>query len=248
MEKDLQNKIYFYFDESGDPNILGHHGVNLLKEGKVSKTFSVGFISTRNPHDIQSKLENLRRELLADETLKAVPSISNLKNGFHANKDCAEVRREVFKLLKTLDFETYIIVAKKDEDLFRQKFNMNKKRIYKYLVTELVKDHIKNQNQIEMYFASMTGIVSPGTMQEAIDSALKAIYKENETQSKINIYVQQPSHTPLLQVVDYVLWTIFRFYEKGETRYMDFMKDKIKIVNDIFAKELEGKKNEACGG
>lgn len=248
MENDLQNKIYFYFDESGDPNILGHHGVNLLKEGKVSKTFSVGFISTKNPHDIQSKLENLRRELLEDETLKAVPSISNLRNGFHANKDCAEVRREVFKLLKTFDFETYIIVAKKDEELFRQKFNMNKKRLYKYLVTELIKEQIKIQDHVEMYFASMTGIVSPGTMQEAIDSALKAIYKENEVQAEINIYVQQPSHTPLLQVVDYMLWTIFRFYEKGETRYMDFMKDKIKVVYDVFEKELEDKKNETCGG
>ena len=79
-------------------------------------------------------------------------------------------------------------------------------------------------------------------------SQLKAIYKENEAQAKINIYVQQPSHTPLLQAVDYILWTIFRFYEKGETRYMDFMKDKIKIVNDIFAKDLEDKKNETCGG
>lgn len=248
MQKDKQNKIFFYFDESGDPNILGHHGVNLLKEGKCSKTFSVGFISTQNPHEIQAKLENLRKELIDDETLKAVPSIANLKNGFHANKDCAEVRREVFKLLKTLDFETYVIVARKDEKLFRQKFNMNKKRLYKYLVTELVKDHIKNQSQIEMYFASMTEIVSPGTMQEAIDSAQKSICKENESCSKISIYVQQPSHTPLLQVIDYVLWTIFRFYEKGETRYMDFMKEKIKIVNDIFAKELEDIKNETYGG
>lgn len=186
--------------------------------------------------------------MIDDETLKAVPSIANLKNGFHANKDCAEVRREVFKLLKTLDFETYVIVARKDEKLFRQKFNMNKKRLYKYLVTEFVKDHIKNQSQIEMYFASMTEIVSPGTMQEAIDSAQKSIFKENESCSKISIYVQQPSHTPLLQVIDYVLWTIFRFYEKGETRYMDFMKEKIKIVNDIFAKELEDIKNETYGG
>lgn len=174
MQKDKQNKIFFYFDESGDPNILGHHGVNLLREGKCSKTFSVGFISTQNPHEIQAKLENLRKELIDDATLKAEPSIANLKNGFHANKDCAEVRREVFKLLKTLDFETYVIVARKD--------------------------------------------------------------------------VQQPSHTPLLQVIDYVLWTIFRFYEKGETRYMDFMKEKIKIVNDIFAKELEDIKNETYGG
>ena len=43
MEDESQSRIYFYFDESGDPNILGHHGINLLKEGKVSKTFSVGF-------------------------------------------------------------------------------------------------------------------------------------------------------------------------------------------------------------
>ena len=43
MENESQSRIYFYFDESGDPNILGHHGINLLKEGKFSKTFSVGF-------------------------------------------------------------------------------------------------------------------------------------------------------------------------------------------------------------
>ena len=112
-------KQYFFFDESGDPNILGHHGKNLLKEGIASKTFSVGFVKTENQKKIAKDLQNLLAELKADETLKAVPSIKSLENGFHANKDCAEVRREVFKLLKTENFETHVIVASKDEAIFR---------------------------------------------------------------------------------------------------------------------------------
>lgn len=233
---------YFFFDESGDPNILGHHGKNLLKEGKASKTFSVGFIKTQNPKKIAKDLQNLIKELRNDATLTAVPSLKNLKNGFHANKDCAEVRREVFKLLKTEDFEAHVIVARKDEAVFREKFNMNKKRLYKYLVTELIKNQIKGDGQIDMYFASMQGIVSPTSMGEAVDSALKSVYKDDENQSDINIYVQQPSHQILLQAIDYMLWTVFRLYEKEDSRYFEFMKDKIVEVKELFMENENGQK------
>ena len=47
---------------------------------------------------------------------------------FHANKDCAEVREKVFKLLKHQDFTFYCIVARKKEDLWRKKFNLNQKK------------------------------------------------------------------------------------------------------------------------
>lgn len=57
------------------------------------------------------------------EYLASIPSLKNLKNGFHANKDCLEVREKVFKLLKKSDFESYIIVARKSENVFRKKFN-----------------------------------------------------------------------------------------------------------------------------
>lgn len=93
-------KIYFYFDESGDPTILGRKGKNLLKENLVSKTFSVGYIKTENPHKL--------------------------------------------------------------------------------------------------------------------------------------LFLQQPSQIPLLQVVDYMLWTVFRVYEKDEFRFFDYMKEKINFIYDIF--------------
>lgn len=237
-------KQYFFFDESGDPNILGHHGKNLLKAGMVSKTFSVGFIKTENPKKIAKDLNALLEELKNDETLKAVPSIKNLENGFHANKDCAEIRREVFKLLKQEDFQMYAIVARKDESLFREKFNMNKKRLYKYLVSELIKNQIKESNQIDMYFSCMDNVVSLSTMTEAVDSALKSVYKDNETQAQIHIYVQQPSQQALLQVIDYLLWTVYRLYEHNEARYFDYMKDKIINITELFMEGDKGKKNE----
>lgn len=155
MKEPLETKMFFYFDESGSPTILGHHGKNLLELGLTSKTFSVGYIETANPHELSTKLEKLRLELLSDEYLKDVPSINNLKNGFHANKDCAEVREKVFKLLKRSDFECYIIVARKDESIFRKKFNMSDKKLYKFLVSKLLENRVHLYQNIDIYFSEM---------------------------------------------------------------------------------------------
>ena len=69
---------YFFFDESGAPNILGHHGKNLLKKGKASKTFSVGFIKTQNPRKIAKNLQNLIEELKMDATLTAMDGVPSV--------------------------------------------------------------------------------------------------------------------------------------------------------------------------
>ena len=81
VKESLPQKMFYYFDESGNPKILGHRGKNLLNEGLVSKTFSVGYVEMYNPHQLQIDLEKLRKELMNDEYLKAVPSLQNLKNG-----------------------------------------------------------------------------------------------------------------------------------------------------------------------
>lgn len=125
-----------------------------------------------NPHQLLVDLENLRKELMEDEYLQAVPSMRNLKNGFHANKDCAEVKEKVFKLLKKSDFEAYIIVARKDESVFRRKFNMSDKKLYKFLVAELLKKRLHLYNEIDIYFSEMGNVVSVNNMTEALNDAI----------------------------------------------------------------------------
>lgn len=236
MQESEDKKMYFYFDESGSPAILGHHGKNLLEKGLTSKTFAVGYIQTENPHEIFVNIEKLRNEIIQDEYFKEVPSIKNLKNGFHANKDCHEIREKVFKLLKKSDFEAYVIIARKSETVFRKKFNMSDKKLYKFLVAELLKNRVHLYKNIDIYFSEMGNTISAQNMREALNDAINKFHYKwgKENTNNIRVFLQQPSHLPLLQVADYILWATFQVFEHNEFRYFNYLKEKIKLVHDIF--------------
>jgi hypothetical protein len=73
-------------------------------------------------------------------------------------------------------------------------------------------------------------------MRKALDDArtqFKGKWKI-QSEAEIRILVQQPSHTPMLQVIDYILWSVNRAFEKEDSRYYRFMLDKISLVHDIF--------------
>ncbi|MCQ2226077.1 MAG: DUF3800 domain-containing protein [Paludibacteraceae bacterium] len=232
-------KAYYFFDEAGDTQILARKGVNLLEKGTASKTFMVGYLETTNHKEFSKAIRELHEKLKVDEYLASIPSMSSTNKAFHANKDCAEVRQAFFKLLKDQNFKFYCIVARKNEDLYRKKFDMKPVNIYKYLVSQLLKDRLHLYSEIDCYFSSMGNIVRQDTMQEAINGAI-ALFKtkwNKENDSTIRVFIQQNSEMPLLQAADYVLWTVQRAYERGDFRYYNFMKDKISLVHDVFDAE-----------
>ena len=56
--------------------------------------------------------------------------------------------------------------------------------------------------------------------------------------------VTKPLQEPLLNIADYFCWAIQRVFEKGETRYYDFVKEKISLVVDLYdIDKYEGFKN-----
>lgn len=235
--KEVENiKVNYYFDEAGDTQILGRRGINLLENGTVSKTFMVGYLECKNPKEFTKVINNLKEELSKDEYLFSIPSFHNSLKMFHANKDCAEVREKVFKLLKQQDFTFYCIVARKKEDLWRKKFNLNQKQIYKYLVSKLLENRLHSYKKIDLYFSAMGNTVHQSSMQEAVNNAIST-FKEKwnkENTNDIRIFIQQNSEIPLLQAADYVLWTIQRVFERGDYRYYNFLKEKISFIHDIF--------------
>lgn len=245
MNRQEDIKAYYFFDEAGDPQVLGRRGVNLIQKGTASKTFMVGYLETSNPSESRKRLLTLHERLLNDEYLSSIPSMHSTNKAFHANKDCHEVRAEVFRLLKQLDFKFYCIVARKDETRFRKMFEFKEKKIYKYLVTRLLENRLHIYPKIDLYFSAMGNVVRQDTMQEAVNDAISTCYKHSniKNSSEIRIMIQQGSNEPMLQAADYVLWTIQRAYERGEFRYYNFLKDKIVMVNDVFAiSEKETKK------
>ena len=234
--KETENvKAYYFFDEAGDPNVLGRHGVNLIESGVASKVFMVGYLETKNPKELTKSLNALHKEICEDELLQGIPSMEKTRVAFHAAKDCPEVRDRVFRLLKTLDFTYYCVVLRKKEDFFRNRFAFKNTEIYKYAVKNLLENRLHLYAQIDCYFSSLGNVVRKDTMQSAIDSAIGAFSSKwhHESQNEIRILIQQAAEIPLLQASDYVLWTIQRAYEKDEFRFYNYMKDKIKVVHDI---------------
>lgn len=236
MQETQDVKRYFFVDESGDPTILVRKGKNLLKEGGVSKTFIVGYVETEDPQGLNKALTDLRKEIAQDEYLTGIPSISSTMKCFHANKDCAEVKERVFRLLREADIKAYILVARKNEALFRKKFDLKNGKLYEFMVSKLFENRLHKYRQIDLYFASMGSVVREQNMRKAIDAAIETFRKKwgRENESEIRIFVQQSSQIPMLQVADYLLWTVNRAYEKGDFRHYRYMKDKISLVQDIF--------------
>lgn len=108
MLKTENVKAYYFFDEAGDPQVLGRKGVNLIESGKASKVFMVGYLETKSSKEIRNALIKLQQEILADEYLSMIPSVADsTAKMFHACMDCVEVREKVYKLLKTFDFDKY---------------------------------------------------------------------------------------------------------------------------------------------
>ena len=42
---------------------------------------------------------------------------------------------------------------------------------------------------------------------------------------------------PLLAVPDYLGWAVQRVFEKGQTRYYDYLREKIRLVVDLYDSE-----------
>jgi len=236
MKEALDEKRFFFVDESGDPTILARGGRDLLSEGLVSKIFMVGYVEIADPKGLNRKLIELRNELAADEYLKGIPSMSSSIVAFHANKDCSEVREKVFRILREAQYQAFAVVARKDEHLFRKKFDLKPAKLYEYLVSKLFENRLHLYSSIDIYFASMGNTVREANMRMAIESAREA-FKEKwgkENSNSVRIFVQEASQLPLLQVVDYTLWAINRVFERGDFRYYNFLKERISLVQDIF--------------
>ena len=113
---------------------------------------------------------------------------------------------------------------------------MSDKKLYKFLVAELLKNRVHLYRKIDIYFSEMGNITSVKNMSDALNDAINKFKSKwgQENRNDIRIFVQQASQHPLLQAVDYMLWSVYRAYERNEFRYYDFIKDKIKLVHDVF--------------
>jgi hypothetical protein len=96
-----------------------------------------------------------------------------------------------------------------------------------------------NSAKVVLNIAERGSSTSGINLERAIDIARKRAsrsryHSKNSSQCSIVANVQPYSREPILSLADYTLWAVQRVLEKGETRFYNYLKDKIRFIVDLY--------------
>ena len=248
----MENKIaeHCFLDEAGDTTFYGKGERLLLGTKGVSQSFSMGMITIRGDlTGVRQNILELQRKIENDDFFNAVPSVlKKIKEGgfyFHATDDVPEVREKFFRFIKDLDCSAEIVVARKIPDLYSKKHNGRETEFYADVLSHLIKDKVLSEGKLVLNIAQRGNSTRNTNLQTALK---KAISKTSQSPNadmacrSVIFNVQTPKKEPLLNVADYLCWSVQRIFERGEVRYYDYLKEKIRLVVDLY--DFENLKNE----
>ena len=239
--------IHYFVDEAGDPTLFNRKGRIIIGGEGCSEYFMLGKLDVSDPDRLAKELDSLRAELLADPYFKDVPSMQphyrKTALAFHAKDDLPEVRREVFKLLLEQDVRFYAVVRnKRDLVTFVQQQNereasyrYNQNDQYDLLVKELFCKFHHMADQVNICFAKRGNKSRNLALRQALEKAERAFAEDfGFTHPASNdIMSSTPPKSSCLQAVDYYLWALQRFYERGEERFLEMIWQQVGEVHDL---------------
>lgn len=238
---------HYFVDEAGDGTLFDRHGNMRIGSEGCSNFFILGLVDVADPQTIGHDLDQLRANLLADPYFKKVPSMQPGQKktalAFHAKDDVAEVRREVFTVLRHHQFRFFAVVRDKRKVLAyvhqrndadpTYRYHLNE--LYDYLVRRLFKNLLHKDDEYHITFAKRGGSDRTAALKGALEQAQQRFRQQWNvtTDSVINVTASTPDKSPGLQVADYCLWALQRLYEKGEDRYLELLWPSFRLVHDI---------------
>jgi hypothetical protein len=237
--------VQYFIDEAGDPTLFGRRKV--IVGTKSSRYFLLGKLEVGDLAAVAEALANLRNQLLADPYFNSVPSM-RVEEGktavaFHAKDDLAEIRDRVFHLLAVHDLRFSAVVRDKmrlveqvqARNQAEPKYRYSENEIYDELVSQLFKTGFHQADHFALLFASRGKKNRTAALRQAIQKA-DQIYEQNlgiKPKHTMNVASSSPKQHAGLQAVDYFLWALQRFYEKGEDRFWRFVWPKVRVVHDL---------------
>ncbi len=211
-----------------------------------SAYFILGKVEIENPDEVANDLQALRQQLLTDPYFKNVPSMQLEQKktalGFHAKDDLPEVRREVFRLLEGQPFRFFAVVRDKkviaekvlEHNRTKPTYRYHPNQLYDRCISDLLKERLHKGDSIEIFFARRGTKDRSVALQKAIEAARTTFRKKwgITGAAPIEIIEADCNSTVCLQVADYCLWALQRFYERNEERFLDLIAPKIALIHD----------------
>lgn len=250
---DTVNRHYF-IDEGGDGTLFSRTGRVLIDTEGCSRFFILGLLHVSNPTELQRNFDELRAQLLSDPYFAKVPSMQTRSRktafSFHAKDDLPEVRKEVFALLRSTQLRFYAIIADKWHVLKGARkraerqpgYRYHPNELYENLIPRLFRERLHQSKDFYITFSKRGKSNRTAALRHALKIAqAQFAHKHNLTnQSSLNVSELMSRHQAGLQAVDYFTWALQRLFERGEERYVQYLWDSFRFVQDIHDRRIAG--------
>ena len=252
MSKPSTFQYHRFLDEAGDSTFFGKGKIPIIGEEGVSNVFILGMVAYKTPLEaIRADIQKLQSDIEHSAYYRKVPSVQKRidKGGyfFHAKDDLPEIRKEFFNYIYSLDCSFQAVVGRKNVGLFERKHNGNEAEFYADLLSHLLKDKFSKYPRLVINVAERANSTAIHNLEKGLKKAEERYckkYPNKNNTAKIAFGVHKFKDEPLLSVSDYLCWVIQRVFERGETRFYDYMSDKISLVLDVYDWQNFGEKHE----
>jgi hypothetical protein len=236
MKKPKDGDCWYFVDETGDSVFYDERGNLIVGTEGCSPILGIGFLETDQPSEIRHVIAELHEQIAADKYLNSIPSISKTNRAFHAKDDAPEVRYLVYQTIAKLNFKAQFVVARKIERVFRNSFQAKETKFYDHLVSEVFTNVLHRHTRNHVYFAQRGSRIRQANLEQAIWKGVEKFETRwsKKVNTKVSVIPQTPVGEPCLQVIDYMNWAIYRAFVKRETRYFDFIAEKVSFLVDLY--------------
>lgn len=239
---------HYFVDEAGDGTLFDSKGHVIIGNDGCSRFFILGLVDIPNTTSLEYAISDLRASLLADPYFAGIPSMLPKQRKtalvFHAKDDIAEVRREMFSLLRSYaDIRFFATVKDKRSVLdyvrSRNKYELSYRyypnELYDHLVRRLFKNMLHKEAAYRIVFARRGKADRTTALQIALDTTRQNFRERwgKVSNATIQVMASTPQEDVGLQVTDYFLWALQRLYERREDRYITYLWPQIHLVQDI---------------
>ena len=231
-----------FIDEAGDMTFFlkGKAPAPLGSNG-ISRTFILGMAHIKQDlEQVRGLIRTFCKEIENDPYFNEIPSVKKRidRGGFylHAKDDPPELRYKFLMfLLESVDFSVQMVVGRKRLTRFVNKHHSQEREFYADLLSHLLKDKA-NYRKLVINIAERGSSTKNNNLENALRQAHIRYAKRHaeEYRADIKFNVQRYSSEPVLAITDYILWTVQRVFEKGETRFYDVVKDRIPLILDLY--------------
>jgi len=241
-----------FLDEAGDTTFYGKGRIPILGENGVSNTFILGMLKINQPLEpLRKRIVDFCKVVQNNRYYKNVPSVVKRvsKGNFylHAKDDLPEIRKEYYDFIQSVDCSYQAVVGRKIITLFEKKHNGKETEFYADLLSHLLKDKFSIDRSFVLNVAERANSTAINNLEKGLikaENRFKNKYPNKDIVAKVSFSIQKYQNEPILSITDYLSWAVQRVFEKGETRFYDYMIDKISLVVDLYDdKSFMGSKN-----